>query len=119
MEKLRVASWLSRQIRQVVRAVSETAHWDVMVAALATTKGAEILDVAADHDIPIADEPVGFAAQVLRLLHNQSLRDQFTRDARLLVEQQYDWSQIGERATLLAEEMVGERGRAAGREHAG
>ncbi|NIV39176.1 MAG: glycosyltransferase [Anaerolineae bacterium] len=86
---------------------------------VATTKGAEGLDVTPDRDILIADEPAGFAAQVLRLLRSQSLRNQLARDARLLVEQQYDWSQIGERFALLAEEVAEVQRRVAEREHAG
>lgn len=81
---------------------------------VATSKGAEGLEVTPNHDILIADEPAGFAAQVLRLLRNGYLREQVTVNARRLVERQYDWGQIGRRFADLVEEVAERQGRAPG-----
>jgi len=70
---------------------------------VATSKGAEGLDVMPSQDILIADEPVEFAAQVVRLLRDPALRQRLVANARCLVEQRYDWKQIGQRFAALVE----------------
>jgi len=77
---------------------------------VATSKGAEGLDVTHGHDVLIADEPDDFAAQVLRLLRDQGLRRRLAKNARRLVEERYDWVQIGERFVDLVEQAVREHG---------
>lgn len=62
-----------------------------------TTKGAEGLELTPGSEILIADAPDDFAGRVLRLLHDSALREQLVRNARCLVEQRYDWTEIGER----------------------
>ena len=61
------------------------------------------------HDILIADEPAEFADQVIRLLRDAALREQLASNARRLVEQCYDWQQIGRRFVSLVEAAAGER----------
>jgi glycosyltransferase involved in cell wall biosynthesis len=76
---------------------------------VATSKGAEGLDVTPSHDILIADEPAGFAAQVVHLLRSGILREQQSANARHLVEQRYDWNQIGRRFVSLVEDVTSKR----------
>jgi sugar transferase (PEP-CTERM/EpsH1 system associated) len=76
---------------------------------VSTTKGAEGLHVTPEHDILVADDPAGFARQVVRLLHDAALRERIATNARSLVEQRYDWQQIGRRFNDLVEEAA--RGR--------
>ena len=58
---------------------------------IATTKGAEGLNVAHGEDILIADEPEDFADAVVRLLREPELRQRLTENAIALVSGQYDW----------------------------
>ncbi len=76
---------------------------------VATSKGAEGLGVTPGEDILLADEPVEFAAQVVRLLHDPALHEHLARNARRLVEQYYDWEQIGQRFVELVEGVVEQR----------
>jgi glycosyltransferase involved in cell wall biosynthesis len=76
---------------------------------VSTSKGAEGLDVTPGHDILIADEPTEFASQVTRLLSDAALREQVASNARHLVEQRYDWQQIGRRFVGLVEAAVDAR----------
>jgi polysaccharide biosynthesis protein PslH len=77
---------------------------------VATSKGAEGLDVTPEHDILLADEPAAFAAQVLRLLSDGGLRERLSTNARRLVEGKYDWRNIGRRFVDLVEEVAARRG---------
>jgi len=76
---------------------------------VATSKGAEGLDVTPNQDILIADEPVEFAAQVVCLLRKLALRQKLVTNARRLVEQRYDWTQIGQRFVDLVEDVASRR----------
>lgn len=73
---------------------------------VATSKGAEGLGVTPNHDIQVADEPVEFAAHVIRLLRDPVLRQRLVTNARRLVEQRYDWAQIGQRFVDLVEDVA-------------
>ena len=64
---------------------------------VSTTKGAEGLEVTPEHDILIADDPNSFAEQTIRLLNEPELRQHLSSNGRKLVEQKYDWQQIGQR----------------------
>jgi glycosyltransferase involved in cell wall biosynthesis len=78
---------------------------------ISTAKGAEGLAVTPEHDILIADAAGEFAAQVVRLLRDASLRDCLTCNARRLVEERYDWAWIGARFVQVVEEVSrGQRG---------
>jgi glycosyltransferase involved in cell wall biosynthesis len=79
---------------------------------IATSKGAEGLDVSSGREILIADEPAPFAAKTVALLSDADLRQRLTHNARLLVEDRYDWRAIGQRFNHLVESVVrGESGR--------
>lgn len=71
-----------------------------------TSKGAEGLDVMPNRDLLIADEPAEFAAQVVRLLHDPSLRQQLVTNARCLVKKYYDWAQISAQFVNLVENVA-------------
>jgi glycosyltransferase involved in cell wall biosynthesis len=78
---------------------------------VATAKGAEGLDVTPEEHILIADDPAGFAAQVIRLLRDPALHQRLARNARWLVEGRYDWQAIGRQFTRLVETVAVERAR--------
>jgi polysaccharide biosynthesis protein PslH len=77
---------------------------------VATSKGAEGLNITPEHDFLIADEPADFARQVVRLLREPKLGEHLARNARHLVEERYDWTQIGHRFVDLVEGVVERRG---------
>lgn len=62
---------------------------------VATSKGAEGLDVADGEHLLIADDPAAFAEAVLRVLRDPALRKRLALNARGLVESRYDWETIG------------------------
>jgi glycosyltransferase involved in cell wall biosynthesis len=65
---------------------------------VSTSIGCEGLAVQHNKHLLIADTPTEFAQAVVRLVKNEKLRHQITREAKKLVEIQYSWSLIGERA---------------------
>jgi sugar transferase (PEP-CTERM/EpsH1 system associated) len=73
---------------------------------VATSKGAEGLDVVDGEHLLLADDPERFAAAVLRLLADQTLAARLAANARRLVEQRYDWDAIGRRFAALVAEMA-------------
>ena len=75
---------------------------------VATAKGAEGLDVVADEHLLLADDPIAFAAQVVRLLLDPPLQLRLSQQARQLVEQKYDWEEIGRTFVRLIEDTVAE-----------
>ncbi len=64
-------------------------------ALVSTTIGCEGLDVRPNEHLVVADTPVQFAEQVVRLLNDPERRDDLGRAARQLVEQRYSWLTIG------------------------
>ena len=70
---------------------------------VATTKGAEGLDVTDGEHLLLADDPQSFATGTIRLLGDPDLRHCLTTNARRLVEDRYDWRAIGERFSDLVE----------------
>lgn len=75
-------------------------------AVVSTTKGAEGLEVVDGEHLRIADDPRDFANSVVGLLGNDKLRKRLSANARKLVEENYDWQQIGARFAALVEETV-------------
>lgn len=73
---------------------------------ISTSKGAEGLEGTPGQEFLIADDPHGFATQVVRLLGDGALRRQLAANARCLVEQRYDWKQIGRCFVELVEDAV-------------
>jgi glycosyltransferase involved in cell wall biosynthesis len=78
---------------------------------VATTKGAEGLDVTSGKDILIADESQALANAVLQLLDDAGLRNRLSENGRRLVREKYDWQAIGERLNIFLEQVVAERDR--------
>jgi len=76
---------------------------------IATRKGAEGLDVTAEENILIADDPAEFATQTIRLLRDPALRKRLAGNARRLVETKYTWHAIGEQFNDLVESVVQNR----------
>lgn len=62
---------------------------------IATSKGAEGLNLVPGRDLLIADTPTEFAAAVLQVLQDVELRETLSRNGRRAVESQYDWTIIG------------------------
>ncbi len=56
-----------------------------------TTIGLEGIEAEHEHHVLIADEPVDFAHQSVRLLQDPALQQQLAQNGRLLAEQKYDW----------------------------
>jgi len=73
---------------------------------VSTSKGAQGLEVNPGKDILIADDPIQFATQTLRLLNDASLRESIATHARKLVEQNYNWDKIGEKFCELANHLL-------------
>jgi len=73
---------------------------------VATSKGAEGLDVVSGEHLLIADEPREFAAHVVRLLSDPALREQLVEQARELVARRYDWAVVGPRFAALLEDVA-------------
>lgn len=72
---------------------------------VATSKGAEGLDVRPGEHLLIADDPAAFAAHVVALLSDPALRARLSRAARALVETHYDWRLLGPRFATLVESL--------------
>jgi polysaccharide biosynthesis protein PslH len=64
---------------------------------VATNKGAEGLDLIADKDLLIADDPQDFAKAVVRVLEDHSLRDQLGSHGYATVKRCYDWGVVGQK----------------------
>lgn len=60
-------------------------------AVVATSIGAEGINVTHGRDILLADQPRAFADAVVTLLEDQALRDRLGAAGRQLIEQRYDW----------------------------
>ena len=61
---------------------------------IATSTGAEGIEVTPGEDVLIADEPADFAQQVIDLLNNAPLRQRLAQRGRQLMEARYDWTAI-------------------------
>ena len=79
------------------------------VPVVATSVGAEGLDLAAGQEILLADEPEAFASAVAGLLADPETRRRQADAARARVELQYGWKQICE---SFARELVRRAGAA-------
>ncbi len=76
---------------------------------VATSKGAEGLDVTDGEHLLLADTPEAFARCTVELLGNPALRRDLAANARRLVEKRYDWKAIGQRFADLVEATVRQR----------
>ncbi len=77
---------------------------------VATSKGAEGLDVQDGEHLLIADTPQAFADAVIRLLKDPALRQRLTDNAYQLVREKYDWAVIMPRFLHLIEQVAREKG---------
>lgn len=73
---------------------------------VATSKGAEGLDMIPGRDLLVADQPADFAAAVLRLLQDSTLHETLRRNGRQVVEARYDWQMIGQQFNDFIEKIV-------------
>jgi glycosyltransferase involved in cell wall biosynthesis len=74
-------------------------------AVVATSVGAEGLDVHHDQDILLADDPRAFATAVTVLLQDDDLRQRYERAAAALAAR-YDWSAIGDKFGQVLETLA-------------
>ena len=70
---------------------------------VATSKGAEGLEVTPGENILIADDPVHFARCVVDVLRSPEQRARLGAAGRQLVALRYDWAQVGQVLTALVE----------------
>lgn len=73
---------------------------------VATSKGAEGLEVVDSDHLLLADEPGTFARRTVELLNDLDLRQRLVVNARRLVEDCYDWQAIGADFVGLVEATV-------------
>lgn len=73
---------------------------------IATSKGAEGLNVEAGRHLLIADTPQAFADAAINLLQQPQLRRNLADEARQLILKQYDWSVITPRLLDIVEAVV-------------
>jgi glycosyltransferase involved in cell wall biosynthesis len=73
---------------------------------VSTSKGAEGLLAVDGHSILIADEPEGFASQVIRVLQDRQFSQQLASNAFQLVKERYDWGQIMPRFLQMIEKVT-------------
>jgi polysaccharide biosynthesis protein PslH len=76
---------------------------------IATQKAAEGLGVTPEKNILIADSPEEFSTQTIRLLNNERLREELSKNGRELVENQYGWDTIGSSFEQIIESVVNNR----------
>lgn len=81
---------------------------------VATTKGAEGLNVVDGQHLLLADTPEAFANAVLCLLNGADVHARLSQNARRLVEAQYDWAALGQQFVQLVEQTVDARPRLPG-----
>ncbi len=64
------------------------------VPVVATSKGAEGLDVQGGEHLLIADEPLDFAEHVITLLQDREAWNRLSANAKRLVREKYDWQTV-------------------------
>jgi sugar transferase (PEP-CTERM/EpsH1 system associated) len=75
-------------------------------AVVSTTIGCAGLEVRHRVHLLIADDPQQFADCVVQLLGDDALRAELAANARRLVEERYDWANIGRRLALAHREIL-------------
>lgn len=76
----------------------------------ATSKGAEGLEARHEEHLLIADDPAGFAACVVRLLEDETLRRDLVARGKQLVSERYDWSRVLPEFERFSESLAAVRG---------
>ena len=74
-------------------------------AVVSTTLGAEGIDAQHERDILIADDAVGLAHQIARVLSDQTMAQRLGDRARSLVVQRYSWRSSVDRLTSFYGEL--------------
>ena len=69
-----------------------------MVPVVTTTLGVEGLQLTNETDILVADNPSLFAASIIRLLKNKSLRNRLIKNARTIINQKYSLKVVEKQA---------------------
>ncbi|NLN75565.1 MAG: glycosyltransferase [Armatimonadetes bacterium] len=77
------------------------------VPVISTAMGSEGIEATPGTHIITADSPKDFALAIKRVLGDQSLARSLSSNARLFVEQRYDWSTISTRLYDIANSLVG------------
>lgn len=62
--------------------------------AVTTTVGLEGIQATHRQEVLVADDPVSFAQETIRLLRDKGLQAQLSRNGRLLAENRYDWQVV-------------------------
>jgi len=75
-------------------------------AVVSTTLGAEGLNAKHGREILLADDPQVFADSALRVLSDDELRTGLGKNARALVEREYDWDIITTRLDQVFQKVV-------------
>jgi glycosyltransferase involved in cell wall biosynthesis len=75
-------------------------------AIVSTRIGAEGIDLSHDRDVLLADSPLEFADQVVRVLGDADLRARLGRNARVRAEEQYAWKSIVRRLEQFYEQLA-------------
>lgn len=70
-----------------------------------TSKGVEGLNLKPGRDLLVADAPKSFAAEVLQLMQDRSMRQALAKAGRAAIERQYDWKGIGRQYHRLLEKV--------------
>jgi glycosyltransferase involved in cell wall biosynthesis len=73
---------------------------------IATSKGAEGLEVVHDEHLLTANSPEEYTQQTLRLLQDEQLREKLVSNAYKLVEEKYDWAVIMPKFINLVDQVV-------------
>ncbi len=79
------------------------------VPVVTTSVGAQGLDVESGKNIMIADDARGLADAVVKLLKDKKLYDQIVKNAKALVEKNYDWGAISKNLEKIYEETIEKR----------
>jgi glycosyltransferase involved in cell wall biosynthesis len=74
---------------------------------VSTSLGGEGLRTQDGVHLLIADDPAGFADRIGRLFTDRARWEQLARNGRALVEQEYDWSKLGDQLLALLRNMAG------------
>lgn len=76
-------------------------------AVVATTVGAEGLEVEDKRDIRLVDEPTDIADAIVELITEEPIRRAMERSARQLVEENFSWGSVADRFSEICHETVG------------
>jgi glycosyltransferase involved in cell wall biosynthesis len=76
---------------------------------IATLKAAEGICITPGKNILLADSPEEFSAQTVRLLNDNQLRDELSKNGRELVEKNYGWDVIGNSFDRLIDIVMNKR----------